>query len=108
MATWEEDANSMNIHEHVVGVVVIWGILGCDGWTYSVRVWWSFYSVRYSVRVWWSFGTGDGLEVRNFQDMAPDTKVPDGRTAGQRQNNIPPPLAGDNDIKHKSFPTAMS
>ncbi|KAH3890992.1 hypothetical protein DPMN_015083 [Dreissena polymorpha] len=40
----------------------------------------------------------------NFQDMAPDTKVPDGRTDGrlagrtdgQRQNNIPPPLAGDN------------
>ncbi|KAH3893351.1 hypothetical protein DPMN_017498 [Dreissena polymorpha] len=36
--------------------------------------------------------------------MAPDTKVPDGRTEGrtdgrtdgQRQNNIPPPLAGDN------------
>ncbi|KAH3819698.1 hypothetical protein DPMN_121441 [Dreissena polymorpha] len=41
------------------------GILGCDGWMYSVRtnrqtgqkqyysvrVWWSFYSVR----VWWSF-----------------------------------------------------
>ncbi|KAH3839312.1 hypothetical protein DPMN_112739 [Dreissena polymorpha] len=24
--------------------------------------------------------------------MAPDTKVPD----GQRQNNIPPPMAGDN------------
>ncbi|KAH3727324.1 hypothetical protein DPMN_053256, partial [Dreissena polymorpha] len=30
---------------------------------YSVRVWWSFYSVRYSVRVWWSFGTRDGLVV---------------------------------------------
>ncbi|KAH3874917.1 hypothetical protein DPMN_038174 [Dreissena polymorpha] len=28
--------------------------------------------------------------------MAPDTKVPTGRTDGQRQNNIPPPLAGDN------------
>ncbi|KAH3852941.1 hypothetical protein DPMN_095462 [Dreissena polymorpha] len=38
----------------------------------------------------------------HFQDMAPDTKVPDGRTDsqtdGQRQNNIPPPLAGDNKI----------
>ncbi|KAH3719025.1 hypothetical protein DPMN_061853 [Dreissena polymorpha] len=32
---------------------------------------------------------------KHFQDMAPDTKVTDGRTAGQRQNNIPPPLAGD-------------
>ena len=39
--------------------------------------------------------------------MAPDTKVPDGqtdgqpdrRTDGQRQNNIPPPLAGDNKPK---------
>jgi len=29
---------------------------------------------------------------KQFQDIAPDTKVPD----GQRQNNIPPPLAGDN------------
>ncbi|KAH3884766.1 hypothetical protein DPMN_008752 [Dreissena polymorpha] len=40
---------------------------------------------------------------KHFQDMAPDTKVPDGtdgrkdgRTDGQRQNNIPPPMAGDN------------
>ncbi|KAH3879345.1 hypothetical protein DPMN_003247 [Dreissena polymorpha] len=33
--------------------------------------------------------------------MAPDTKVPDGRTDGQRQNNIPSPLAGDN--KHVTF-----
>ena len=28
--------------------------------------------------------------------MAPDTKVPDGRKDGQRQNNIPSPMAGDN------------
>ena len=39
--------------------------------------------------------------------MAPDTKVPDGRTKGrtegrtdgQRQNNIPQPITGDNKIK---------
>jgi len=40
--------------------------------------------------------------------MAPDKKVPDGRTDGrtagrtdgQRQNNIPPPLAGDKNPQH--------
>ncbi|KAH3782450.1 hypothetical protein DPMN_160365 [Dreissena polymorpha] len=40
--------------------------------------------------------------------MAPDTKWPDGRmdgrtagrTDGQRQNNIPPPLAGDKNKDH--------
>ncbi|KAH3848062.1 hypothetical protein DPMN_090408 [Dreissena polymorpha] len=36
--------------------------------------------------------------------MAPDTKVPDGRTDGrpdgQRQNNIPSPLAGDNNTAY--------
>ncbi|KAH3807465.1 hypothetical protein DPMN_135805 [Dreissena polymorpha] len=41
-----------------------------------------------------------GNPPKHFQDMAPDTKVPDGRTDsrtdGQRQNNIPAPLAGDN------------
>ncbi|KAH3862732.1 hypothetical protein DPMN_025705 [Dreissena polymorpha] len=39
--------------------------------------------------------------------MAPDTKVPDGRkdgrTDGQRQNNIPPPLAGDNILDITNF-----
>ncbi|KAH3778226.1 hypothetical protein DPMN_179681 [Dreissena polymorpha] len=46
---------------------------------------------------------------QHFQDMAPDPKVPDGRTEGrkdkrkdgrkdgQRQSNIPPPMAGDNE-----------
>ena len=36
--------------------------------------------------------------------MALDTKVPDGqpegRMDGQRQNNIPPPLAGDNKLMY--------
>ncbi|KAH3714641.1 hypothetical protein DPMN_057330 [Dreissena polymorpha] len=36
-----------------------------------------------------------GNPPKQIQDMAPDTKVPDGRTDGQRQNNIPPPMAGD-------------
>ncbi|KAH3871930.1 hypothetical protein DPMN_035145 [Dreissena polymorpha] len=30
--------------------------------------------------------------------MAPDTKVSDGQSDGQHQNNIPLPLAGDNKI----------
>ncbi|KAH3797810.1 hypothetical protein DPMN_151397, partial [Dreissena polymorpha] len=30
--------------------------------------------------------------------MAPDTKVPAGRPDRQRQNNIPPPMAGDNKV----------
>ncbi|KAH3820075.1 hypothetical protein DPMN_121819 [Dreissena polymorpha] len=36
---------------------------------------------------------------KHLQDMAKDTKALDGRTEkrtdGQRQNNIPPPMAGD-------------
>jgi len=36
--------------------------------------------------------------------MAPDTKVPERRTDGQRQNNIPPPMAGDNKIKINNRP----
>jgi len=44
---------------------------------------------------------------RHFHDMALDTKVPDGRTDGrtdirtdgQRQNNIPSPLSGDNNCQ---------
>ncbi|KAH3880433.1 hypothetical protein DPMN_004347 [Dreissena polymorpha] len=36
--------------------------------------------------------------------MAPDTKVPagrtDGKTDGQRQNNIPLPMAGNNNYEH--------
>ena len=39
---------------------------------------------------------------KHFQDMAPDTKMPDfgknGRKDGQRQNNIPSPLEGDNKL----------
>ena len=32
--------------------------------------------------------------------MAPDTKVPDGQNDGlQRQNNIPPPMAGDKKVQ---------
>ncbi|KAH3796885.1 hypothetical protein DPMN_150462 [Dreissena polymorpha] len=42
--------------------------------------------------------------------MAPDTKVPNGRTDGrtdgkkdgQRQNNIPPPMAGANKARNSS------
>ncbi|KAH3839697.1 hypothetical protein DPMN_113130 [Dreissena polymorpha] len=33
------------------------------------------------------------------EDRTRSTKVPEGRTDGQRQNNIPPPMAGDNKIK---------
>ncbi|KAH3849511.1 hypothetical protein DPMN_091914 [Dreissena polymorpha] len=52
-------------------------------------------------------------DANQFQDIAPDTKVPDGRTErrtdgktdgrmdGQRQNNIPPPMAGDNNSLRK-------
>ena len=38
--------------------------------------------------------------MKSAKGMAPDTKVPDGRKDGQRQNNIPPPMAGDNKV-HK-------
>ncbi|KAH3811728.1 hypothetical protein DPMN_140143 [Dreissena polymorpha] len=42
-----------------------------------------------SVRVWWSF-----YSVRHFQDMAPDTKVPDGRTAGRTTPKQYPSASG--------------
>ncbi|KAH3820427.1 hypothetical protein DPMN_122173 [Dreissena polymorpha] len=45
--------------------------------------------------------------AKHFQDMAPDTKVPDERKDGQRQNNIPPPMAGDNKQTWMQIPCVL-